>query len=150
MRAFQQKLKLHQTFSGLNARSSDFVDRGDIEDQVIDVSELPQDGFGHFYKTNFLGQSSEGGDIGVIFFRKLDEELNKVNTFYKDKVTEVIKEADELNKQMDALIALRIKVEGKQPSADNATSVHLNSTSSLAGSQSKCTVRIIYFLMCII
>lgn len=53
----------------------------------------------------------EGRENEINFFKKLDNELNKVNTFYKDKVEEVIREAALLNKQMDALIALQIKVE---------------------------------------
>ncbi|KAH9709643.1 phosphate transporter PHO1 [Citrus sinensis] len=136
LRAIKQKLKLHRTFSGLHAKSRDFVSQGDIEDQVIDVEALPRDGSGHFYRTNFLRQS-EGGEIEEMFFEKLDQELNKVNKFYKDKVEAVRSEAAELNKQMDALIALRIKVDTKNASPDNATAVPLRtSTRTLA---SDCT-----------
>ncbi|KAH9774004.1 phosphate transporter PHO1 [Citrus sinensis] len=137
LRAIKQKLKLHRTFSGLHAKSRDFVSQGDIEDQVIDVEALPRDGSGHFYRTNFLRQSEEGGEIEEMFFEKLDQELNKVNKFYKDKVEAVMSEAAELNKQMDALIALRIKVDTKNASPDNATAVPLRtSTRTLA---SDCT-----------
>ncbi|GAY36707.1 hypothetical protein CUMW_023970 [Citrus unshiu] len=137
LRAIKQKLKLHRTFSGLHAKSRDFVSQGDIEDQVIDVEALPRDGSGHFYRTNFLRQSEEGGEIEEMFFEKLDQELNKVNKFYKDKVEAVRSEAAELNKQMDALIALRIKVDTKNASPDNATAVPLRtSTRTLA---SDCT-----------
>ncbi|GKA10267.1 phosphate transporter PHO1 homolog 10 isoform X1, partial [Tanacetum coccineum] len=66
------------------------------------------------YNTNFLMPPQEGGESEIMFFERLDEELNKVNTFYRDKVEEVIEEAASLNKQMNSLIALRIKV--KQPS----------------------------------
>lgn len=55
--------------------------------------------------------SDEGGEYELVYFRRLDDELNKVNKFYKDKVEEVMKEAAMLNTQMDALIAFRIKVE---------------------------------------
>ncbi|KAH9709641.1 phosphate transporter PHO1 [Citrus sinensis] len=127
LRAIKQKLKLHRTFSGLHAKSRDFVSQGDIEDQVIDVEALPRDGSGHFYRTNFLRQS-EGGEIEEMFFEKLDQELNKVNKFYKDKVEAVRSEAAELNKQMDALIALRIKVDTKNASPDNATAVPLRTS----------------------
>ncbi|XP_031263867.1 phosphate transporter PHO1 homolog 10 [Pistacia vera] len=132
MRARHQKLKLRRTFSGLHARSGNLVNSGDIEEQVIDVSTSPRDGSGsgHFYKTNFLRQSEQGGEIEVMFFRKLDQELNKVNNFYYDKVKAVLDEATDLNKQMDALIALRIKVEGKPPPADNAASMPLRSSTS--------------------
>ncbi|KAH9774005.1 phosphate transporter PHO1 [Citrus sinensis] len=128
LRAIKQKLKLHRTFSGLHAKSRDFVSQGDIEDQVIDVEALPRDGSGHFYRTNFLRQSEEGGEIEEMFFEKLDQELNKVNKFYKDKVEAVMSEAAELNKQMDALIALRIKVDTKNASPDNATAVPLRTS----------------------
>uniref|UniRef100_A0A2K1YV69 SPX domain-containing protein n=1 Tax=Populus trichocarpa TaxID=3694 RepID=A0A2K1YV69_POPTR len=84
---------------------------GDIEDQVIDVNSLPQDGCRKFYTTQFLRESEEGGELEVKFFKKLDEQLNKFNTFYKDKLDEMKHEASLLNKQMDAFIALRIKVE---------------------------------------
>ncbi|KAL9424211.1 hypothetical protein AB3S75_036151 [Citrus x aurantiifolia] len=137
VRAIKQKLKLHRTFSGLHAKSRDFVSQGDIEDQVIDVEALPRDGSGHFYRTNFLRQSEAGGEIEEMFFEKLDQELNRVNKFYKDKVEAVMSEAAELNKQMDALIALRIKVDTKNASPDNATAVPLRtSTRTLA---SDCT-----------
>ncbi|KAH9709642.1 phosphate transporter PHO1 [Citrus sinensis] len=136
LRAIKQKLKLHRTFSGLHAKSRDFVSQGDIEDQVIDVEALPRDGSGHFYRTNFLRQS-EGGEIEEMFFEKLDQELNKVNKFYKDKVEAVRSEAAELNKQMDALIALRIKVDTKNASPDNATAVPLR-TSTRTLEENKC------------
>ncbi|KAK0574129.1 hypothetical protein LWI29_018609 [Acer saccharum] len=127
LRDLHQKLKLRRSFSGLHAQSRNPIGKGDIEDQVIDVKRLPRDGSGHFYKTDFLRQSEEGGEIEISFFRKLDQELNKVNTFYKDKVEAVISEAAELNKQMDALIALRIKVERKNPYWDNLTAMPLRS-----------------------
>jgi SPX domain protein involved in polyphosphate accumulation len=52
-----------------------------------------------------------GGEYELVFFRRLDDEFNKVDKFYRSKVEEVLKEAAMLNKQMDALIAFRIKVE---------------------------------------
>jgi hypothetical protein len=78
---------------------------------VIDVNALPQGGCRKFYTTQFLRESAEGGELEVKFFKKLDEQLNKFNTFYKDKLDEMKHEASLLNKQMDAFIALRIKVE---------------------------------------
>lgn len=107
----EHRLSLHRAFSGLNVQSSNLSSKGDIEDQVIDVNTTQQDGSREFYTTEFLRQFEEGGEIDVMFFKKLDEELNNVNTFYKGKVEEMMHEASLLNKQMDALIALRIKVE---------------------------------------
>lgn len=48
------------------------------------------------------------------YFRRADDEFNKVDKFYRGKVEEVMKEASVLNKQMDALIAFRIKVENPE------------------------------------
>ncbi|CAH8357582.1 unnamed protein product [Eruca vesicaria subsp. sativa] len=47
----------------------------------------------------------------VQFFRRLDGEFNKVLRFYKQKVESVMEEADELSRQLNVLIALRVKVE---------------------------------------
>ncbi|KAF2549040.1 hypothetical protein F2Q70_00019884 [Brassica cretica] len=66
------------------------------------------------YETTFLMAAEEGGEYELVFFRRLDDEFNKVNKFYKEKVEEVLKEAMVLNKQMDALIAFRVKVENPE------------------------------------
>ena len=58
-----------------------------------------------------LFRSDDGGEYELVYFRRLDDEFNKVDKFYRDKVKEVLKEAEVLNRQMDALIAFRIKVE---------------------------------------
>ena len=47
----------------------------------------------------------------VQFFRRLDGEFNKVLRFYRQKVESVMEEADELSRQLNVLIALRVKVE---------------------------------------
>ncbi|KAL3501449.1 hypothetical protein ACH5RR_035898 [Cinchona calisaya] len=97
-------------FSGLNLQARNSHSTGDIEDQVISVNSLQQQNSRKLYNTQFLLSPEEGRENEITFFRKLDDELNKVNNFYKDKVEEVINEASLLNKQMDALIALRTKV----------------------------------------
>ncbi|KAL1218458.1 Phosphate transporter PHO1-like protein0 [Cardamine amara subsp. amara] len=118
-RVSQQAEALHRSFSGLSfhPRHSEHV--GDIEDQVIKVDTVQEDDSWKLYKTKFLKKSDEGGEFEESFFKKLDENLNKVNKFYRDKVDEVMEEAALLDKQMDALIALRVKV--LKPEAD-----HLN------------------------
>ncbi|CAM8947267.1 unnamed protein product [Rhodiola kirilowii] len=63
------------------------------------------------HETMFLMAGEEGGEYELVYFKRLDDEFNKTVTFYKGKVEEVVKEAEELNKQMDAFIAFRIKVE---------------------------------------
>ncbi|KAJ8569970.1 hypothetical protein K7X08_006547 [Anisodus acutangulus] len=107
-RTLEQRLELYRNFSGLNIQGS-AQNTGDIEDQVIAVNTVQHENYRKFYKTKFLA-SPEGAENEISFFDKLDHEFNKVNTFYKDKVDEVMREVMLLNKQMDALIALRIKV----------------------------------------
>ncbi|MCL7049887.1 hypothetical protein MKW94_025853 [Papaver nudicaule] len=63
------------------------------------------------YETKFLMSDEEGGEHELRFFKRLDEEFNKVNKFYKDKVDQVMNEAAMLTKQMDALIAFRVKID---------------------------------------
>lgn len=62
--------------------------------------------------------TEEGGEYELVYFRRLDDEFNKVVRFYRSKVEEVMKEAAELNKQMDALVAFRVKVENPTESFD--------------------------------
>ncbi|WMV42857.1 hypothetical protein MTR67_036242 [Solanum verrucosum] len=72
---------------------------------------------------------SEMGQNEKSFFEKLDNELEKVNRFYKDIVEEAKGEADELAKQMEALIALRKKVKEKDTKGDKAASSKVTSPS---------------------
>lgn len=110
----QQRLTLQRAFSDLNQQEEQ-QENGqrmhDLEDQVIAIDKVQEENSLRLYDTKFLlSPGKEGRENELTFFKKLDNELNKVNVFYKDKVEEVTKEADLLNKQMDALIALRIKV----------------------------------------
>ncbi|KAG8384674.1 hypothetical protein BUALT_Bualt04G0142600 [Buddleja alternifolia] len=106
--SLKRRLTMYRAFSGLTGR------RGSPrknDDEVILVSSVHEEGSENHYQTMFLRSSEEGGEYELVFFRRLDEEFNKVVKFYKEKVEEVKVEAEELNKQMDALIALRIKVD---------------------------------------
>ena len=76
----------------------------DIENQVIGVETVHKDDNREENNTNFLLPTQDEGQSEITFFKRLDEELNKVNTFYRDKVEEVIEEAASLNNQMNALI----------------------------------------------
>ncbi|RZC80988.1 hypothetical protein C5167_043568 [Papaver somniferum] len=127
----KRTMTLYRSFSGLTSLSRRFSNLrspsvkvsgggggeagggGDIEDQVILVTAVDhnQQNHDHHYETKFLKSSDVGAEYELVYFRRLDDEFNKVNKFYKSKVEEVMKEADLLNKQMDALIAFRIKVE---------------------------------------
>ncbi|KAK7381293.1 hypothetical protein VNO78_33868 [Psophocarpus tetragonolobus] len=71
-----------------------------------------KEGLEECYQTLFLKAIEERGEQQEIeFFRKLDNEFNKVNGFFKKKVNEVMEEAGDLSKQMNALITLRAKVD---------------------------------------
>ncbi|XP_022968056.1 phosphate transporter PHO1 homolog 10-like isoform X2 [Cucurbita maxima] len=74
----------------------------DIENQNQDIEKSQQHDF---------RKSQEISEIEVKFFKKLDEELNKLNSFYKESVEAVTNEASVLTKQMETLIALRRKIQ---------------------------------------
>ncbi|XP_075658495.1 phosphate transporter PHO1 homolog 3-like isoform X5 [Castanea sativa] len=125
----KRKLALYRAFSGLTQRynnpTSPSSASDEIESQAILVNSVNHGG-SQSYQTTFLMSSDEGGEYEFVYFRRLDDEFNKVNKFYKAKVEEVMKEAAMLNKQMDALIAFRIKVENPQgcshgPSSDESS-----------------------------
>ncbi|CAH8374521.1 unnamed protein product [Eruca vesicaria subsp. sativa] len=121
-----RKSTLYRTFSGLLSKSrlkrhhhgghghgGGHVldsDDDDIEEGLKSAPILVHSA-SHGYETTFLMTAEEGGEYEMVFFRRLDDEFNKVERFYKEKVEEVMKEAVMLNKQMDALIAFRVKVE---------------------------------------
>ncbi|KAL8157300.1 hypothetical protein AgCh_002121 [Apium graveolens] len=111
-----RRLTLYRAFSGLTQRNTTTPrvspsTNPDIESQPILVNSVkkPDGEFG--LETMFLMTSDEGGEYELVYFRRLDDEFNKVIKFYRGKVDEVMKEAAVLNKQMDALIAFRIKVD---------------------------------------
>nr|XP_009775848.1 PREDICTED: phosphate transporter PHO1 homolog 9-like [Nicotiana sylvestris] len=114
--SLKRRLSMYRAFSGLQSRynsfkSSSLSNNNDKDDEVILVNSVQQEGSEGHYQTMFLMSSENGGEYEMVFFRRLDEEFNKVLNFYKKKVGEVKAEADELSKQMDALIALRIMVD---------------------------------------
>ncbi|KAK7825609.1 phosphate transporter pho1 like protein 3 [Quercus suber] len=113
----KRKLTLHRAFSGLTQRynqsTSPSPASDDIESQAILVNSVNHSG-SQSYQTTFGMSSDEVGEYELVYFRRLDNEFNKVNKFYEAKVEEVMKEAAMLNKQMDALISFRIKVENPQ------------------------------------
>ncbi|CAH8290010.1 unnamed protein product [Eruca vesicaria subsp. sativa] len=119
-----RRVSLYRAFSGLTNRAKGSPKKShkhnnplsskrhyhlfdDDEDQVILINE---DETGS-YNTTFLCSAEEGGEMEVQFFRRLDGEFNKVLRFYKQKVESVMEEADELSRQLNVLIALRVKVE---------------------------------------
>lgn len=110
-----RKMTLYRAFSGLmslprHGTNPISPSSADVENQAILVNSVSRNG-SHSYETTFLMSSDDGGEYELVYFRRLDDEFNKVEKFYREKVKEVLKEADILNKQMNALIAFRIKVE---------------------------------------
>lgn len=116
-KSLKRRLTLYRAFSGLTHHK--ISPTQDIENQAILVNSVQREN-GERYETMFLMAGDEGGEYELVYFRRLDEEFNKVVKFYKAKVEEVVKEANVLNKQMDALIAFRIKVDDPQPWFDSA------------------------------
>lgn len=108
-RASSKRLSL-KNFNSSNLHESNIDSHDDIENQVIAVHTVHQENSRKLYITRLIVAPTEGEGNERNFFRKLDDELNTTNNFYKDKVEEMIREAASLKKQMEALVALRIKV----------------------------------------
>ncbi|GMI99882.1 PHO1 homolog 3 [Hibiscus trionum] len=112
-----RSLSMYRAFSGLlvHRHSQQYMDPSspDVEDHPISVNSVDRNG-SEKYETTFLMQGDKGGEYELVYFRRLDDEFNKVDKFYMSKVAEVTQEAETLNKQMDALIAFRFKVENPQ------------------------------------
>ncbi|XP_057777194.1 phosphate transporter PHO1 homolog 3-like [Salvia miltiorrhiza] len=108
---------LYRAFSGLtqrvNSPRAHQAAAADIENQAILVQSVRRDGEERS-ETMFLMAADDGGEYELVYFKRLDDEFNKVLKFYRLKVDEVMKEAAVLNKQMEALIAFRVKVEHPQ------------------------------------
>ncbi|XP_073018921.1 phosphate transporter PHO1 homolog 3-like isoform X1 [Primulina eburnea] len=110
--SLRRRLTMSRAFSGLTSRYNNLKGGSPHknEEEVILVGSVQQEGSEN-YQTMFLKLSDAGGEYELEFFKALDDEFNKVLKFYKEKVQEVKGEAEELSKQMDVLIALRIKVD---------------------------------------
>ncbi|KAJ6371307.1 hypothetical protein OIU77_001754 [Salix suchowensis] len=119
-----RRASLYRAFSGLAGRYRGSPRKS--EDEVILVSAVQESGGDEHYQTLFLNASDEGGDYELVFFRSLDSEFNKVINFYKKKVEEVMGEADDLSKQMDALIALRIRVDNPVVGGSNIANLPIH------------------------
>ncbi|GLJ51931.1 hypothetical protein SUGI_1103450 [Cryptomeria japonica] len=111
---------LGRTFTGLMRRHSPRK----LEEEVILVKNMQHDGKDS-YETMFLMAAEEGAEFDIDFFNRLDLELNKVNTFYRNKVEDILDEAALLDKQMNSLIALKAILRDPDKSKH---SVHLGTT----------------------
>ncbi|XP_057761554.1 phosphate transporter PHO1 homolog 1 [Arachis stenosperma] len=72
---------------------------------------------GSSYDTELLEQFAETGAIKE-FFACLDQQLNKVNKFYRTKENEFMERGNSLRKQMDILIQLKFAFQDQQGSID--------------------------------
>ncbi|KAG7033183.1 Phosphate transporter PHO1-like 9, partial [Cucurbita argyrosperma subsp. argyrosperma] len=136
----KRKVSLYRAFSGLTGRRHS----PRMQDDAI-ITNIVQNGSEESYQSMFFMSSDQGGENEVVFFRRLDYEFNKVVRFYKKKVGELIVEAEELSKQMDILIALKIKVENPDVAfedvnehVDLAGSVATSTCNSINGRVSDC------------
>ncbi|XP_038891093.1 phosphate transporter PHO1 homolog 9-like isoform X1 [Benincasa hispida] len=126
----KRKVSLYRAFSGLTGRRHS----PRKQDDAI-ITNIVQKDSEEIYQSMFFMSSDRGGENEVVFFRRLDDEFNKVVRFYKKKVGELMVEAEELSTQMDILIALRIKVEKPDVAFEDADE-HVD----LAGSAISSTV----------
>lgn len=132
--SLRRRLTMYRAFSGLTNRYNNLKGGSPRknEDEVILVGSVQQEGSEN-YQTMFLKLSDAGGEYELEFFKALDDEFNKVLKFYKEKVQEVKGEAEELSKQMDALIALRIKVDKPGVVQKFTSEVNTGSSSGYSG-----------------
>ncbi|XVF14313.1 hypothetical protein REPUB_Repub09cG0048300 [Reevesia pubescens] len=132
--SLKRRVSLYRAFSGLTNRNRSGSPRKNNEDEVILVSAVQEGGTDSDYQTMFLRSGEEGGENELVFFRRLDDEFNKVIKFYKKKVEEVMVEGDELSKQMNALIALRIMVDNPIVGGSDMVNLAANGFSSNSSS----------------
>ncbi|OIS99169.1 PREDICTED: phosphate transporter PHO1 homolog 9-like [Nicotiana attenuata] len=102
--SLRKRLTMYRAFSGLHNSFTGSPGKNN-EDEVTVVNSEGD------FETTFFVSCEEGGECELVFFRRLDDEFNKVLTFYHEKVGEVMAEANKLSIQMETLIALRIKVD---------------------------------------
>ncbi|KAG6757330.1 hypothetical protein POTOM_037638 [Populus tomentosa] len=75
--------------------------------EIIQVrSKSMEDGDEEVYETELVQLFSEEDEVRL-FFEGLDEELNKVNQFYKTKESEFLERGEILNKQLEILLDLK-------------------------------------------
>lgn len=130
----KRKVSLYRAFSGLTGRRHS----PRKQDDAI-ITNIVQKGSEESYQSMFFMSSDRGGENEVVFFRRLDDEFNKVVRFYNKKVGELMVEAEELSTQMDILIALRIKVEKPDVAFEDADE-HVNLAGTAVSSTSNSTV----------
>lgn len=116
--AGKPKLPVHMAFSGLLPHTPKIK-----EDEPLFSATTPNQ-----YQSLLMKLSEEGADHELAFFNKLDLEFDKVRAFHEGKLLAVKGGAQELTKQMDALIALRIKAHNSAPPDDVVASTATSSS----------------------
>ncbi|XP_065861855.1 phosphate transporter PHO1 [Euphorbia lathyris] len=88
--------------------SKTFFCSGDASSEIIQVRSKTMEGGNEdvYYQTELLQLFSEEDEVKV-FFERLDDELNKVNQFYKAREMELLERGTLLNKQLDILTDLK-------------------------------------------
>ncbi|KAL6543746.1 Phosphate transporter PHO1 1 [Orobanche gracilis] len=87
-----------------------FLDRRQREPMAIQVHRKLA---GDVYETELLEQL-DGTEAAVEFFTCLDNQLNKVNQFYRTKEKEFLERGESLKKQMDILIELKMEIKQRR------------------------------------
>ncbi|KAM1087224.1 hypothetical protein ACFX2I_012683 [Malus domestica] len=89
-------------------RISDMLFNFDNKTEIIQVkSKIMEDGDEEEIYETELAQLFSSEDEVRVFFEALDEELNKVNQFYKTKESEFLERGNILNKQLQILLDLK-------------------------------------------
>ncbi|XP_057768662.1 phosphate transporter PHO1 homolog 9-like [Salvia miltiorrhiza] len=97
----RRRSALHRAFSGLTGWSSPRT----REEESVMIPHTTH------YQALLTRLSEEGAEHELHFFKKLDLEFDKVRAFHEGKLQGVKDAAAQLTQQMDALIALRIRVQ---------------------------------------
>ena len=101
--SLKRKVHLYRAFSGLTTWNRSNLTRNSDEEAAV----------------LFASADGEAEAHVSAFFSAIEGELRKVARFYSSKVEDVVAEADELSRQMDVLIALRIKIENPDATLGN-------------------------------
>ncbi|KAE8729457.1 Phosphate transporter PHO1-like protein 9 [Hibiscus syriacus] len=76
--SLKRTVTLYRAFSGLTNKYKPVSSMKNHEDEVILVSAVQEGGVEGDYQTMFLRSGEEGGEFEMLFFRRLDDEFNKI------------------------------------------------------------------------
>ena len=128
---FKRRGSLYRAFSGLTGgRIGSQKLQEDHATTTIHTNIIQKDCEECYQSMLLVSSLEKSAENEVDFFKKLDDELNEVVGFYRREVGVLTEEAEELSKQMDILIALRIKVEKPPVSCFQDSNDHVSLTSN--------------------